>query len=417
MNDTIEDQRSWTEDQRFWTQAAAWLVALLLASTVLFAVGYRTRDADSRLYAEIASHMAQSPFAAWIAPEFPPGWFMSGLFREHPIGIHLLPAMLASLGLPALQAAYVANALYQALSLILLVRLAGTRVPFLEANALGFLLQLLPIAFTFRVRANHEQAVLLCLLVALYGIERARSRPAWGLAVVAGLVGLLLVKGVLVIMGFGACALWLLTLPRQEEPSANRAAWASLGIAALAVLGAALAYDLLYRQVTGEPFWSTYLRRQLGAAAVAQSSAVVLQKVTNLVWYVGRVVWFSFPWSLALAVTVAVTCAGHRREGSATAERGRSGVLFVLLLTAFYVGAFSLSDRRADRYIFPVYYAVGAAGALAALRAWPRLRRLAIRLDPARAWLPAAVWLALFALHLVGGWLGTPTVKLSATDW
>ena len=55
-----------------------------------------------------------------------------------------------------------------------------------EARALRLFAQLLPIAFTFRVRANHESALLLCLLLALYGLERARTgRPSarpWSLA-------------------------------------------------------------------------------------------------------------------------------------------------------------------------------------------------------------------------------------------
>ena len=75
------------------------------------------------------------------------------------------------------------------------------------------------------------------------------------------------------------------------------------------------------------------------------------------------------------------------------------------------MGLFSLSDRRADRYIFPVYYAVGAAGGVAALRASTRLRRLAVALD--RPWVPAAVWVVTFAAHLFAGRLGLPTVKIA----
>jgi hypothetical protein len=77
-----------------------------------------------------------------------------------------------------------------------------------------------------------------------------------------------------------------------------------------------------------------------------------------------------------------------------------------------YVGLFSLFDRRADRYIFPAYYAVGAAGGVAALRASPRLRRLAGTLD--RPWVPAAVWGVTFVAHLFAGRLGLPTVKVWA---
>jgi 4-amino-4-deoxy-L-arabinose transferase-like glycosyltransferase len=394
-------------------EAFAWVVVLLLSAVVLAVLGYQTRDADSRLYAEIAARMAPLPVSQWIAPSFPPGWFMSGLFREHPVGIHLLPALLARLGYPALQASLVLNGLYMALSLVLLQRLAATLVTEAEARSLGLFAQFLPIAFTFRIRANHEAAVLLCLLGALYGVEKARKRPAWGLAVVASLVGLLLVKGVLVVMGFGACVLWLLVRGKGDASARIAWAWAAILAALVAVASTALAYDHLYRQATGQPFWSFYLGRQLGVAAIAQSAAGLSQKAYNLVWYLGRVLWFPFPWSLTLAAALA----SRKARGPGVLDDGRrTGVLFVLLFAAFYVGAFSLSDRRADRYIFPVYYAVGAAGAVAALGTWPRLRTLVEKVEHGRAWMPAALWLALFALHILGGRLGVPTMKVWAPD-
>jgi 4-amino-4-deoxy-L-arabinose transferase-like glycosyltransferase len=396
-------------------EALAWLLALAAAAVALAALGYEARDADSRLYAEIAARMAPLPVSQWIAPSFPPGWYMSGLFREHPVGIHLLPALLARLGYPAPQAALAVNGLYVALSLVLLQRLAASVVKDTEARTVGFLAQLLPIAFTFRIRANHEAAVLLCMLLALVGVERARRRPLWGLVVVAGLVGLFLVKGVLAVMGFAACALWLV-VRRSGSPDAaarDRPAWLAL-LAALAAVGAtSVLYEHLYRQATGAPFWSFYLGRQLGVAAVEQSSAFLAQKAFNLVWYFGRVLWFPFPWSLTLA---AALVSRKARPQGASDGGTRAGALFVVGFTLLYLGAFSLSDRRADRYIFPVYYAVGAGGVVAALRAWPRLRSLAETLDRAHAWKQAALWLALFALHILAGRLGVPTVKVWAPD-
>jgi len=388
--------------------------ALVLSALALVALGYQARDADSRLYSEIAARLAPLPAAQWIAPRFPPGWFMSGLFREHPVGIHLLPALLARLCYPANQASLAVNGLYVVLGLVLLQRLAARVVSEVEAHTLGFAAQLLPIAFTFRIRANHEAAVLLCILLALLGVEEARRRPAWGLAVVAGLVGLLLVKGVLVVMGFAACALWLLVRGQADPSARNRRAWVAI-LAALAAVGAtAVVYEHLYRQATGEPFWSFYLGRQLGVAAIEQSAGGLSQKAYNLVWYLGRVLWFPFPWSL----TWAAALVKRRRllAPSGTDEGTRTGALFVACFTLLYVAAFSLSDRRADRYIFPVYTAVGAAGAVAALRAWPRLRSFAEMLDRRRAWAQAALWLALFAAHILAGRLGLPTVKVWAPD-
>ncbi len=400
------------------TSVVAWALVLAAAWVALAALHYRTRDADSRLYAEIVARMSEAPAAAWIAPDFPPDWFMSGPFREHPVGLFVPAAALARLGYPALQAAYALNALYQVLTIVLLQRLAAALVPGLQARALGWLVQLLPIAFTFRVRANHEQAVLLCLVAALCGIERARSRPRWALLTVAALASLVLVKGVLAVFGPALCALWLLAHGRSGTRPPHRAAWAGLAVGVAAMATAAVAYELLYRKATGQPFWSSYLSQQLGVAAVSQSAGGLAQKAYNLVWYLGRVLWFPFPWSLTLLAAgwhgPWLWRRGAAGARSSPADGAVRGAVFVAGMVLLYVGLFSLSDRRADRYIFPVYYAVGSAGAVAALRMWPRFRNVAERLD--RPWVPAAVWCLAFFAHAVGGRLGLPTVKIWGPD-
>ena len=392
------------------------MLALVAGVAALAAVGYRARDADSRLYAEMAALLSEAPAAGWIAPDFPPGWYMSGPFREHPAGLLVPAAALARLGYPAPQAAYALNALYQVLTIVLIQRLAATLVPGLESRALGWLVQLLPIAFTFRIRANHEQALLLCLVAALYGTERSRSRPRFALLTVAGLVGLLLVKGVLAVFGPALCALWLLSrrLTASRPAPSDRAAWLGLVAGVVAMGAVAGAYESLYRLTTGQPFWSFYLARQLGVAAEAGGETGLLAKAGNLAWYLGRVAWFPFPWSLALLLAAwraRRLPARLAASGDSPSARGAlAGGLFAVATVVLYVGLFSLSDRRADRYIFPVYYGVGAAGGVAALRMSTRLRSLAGTLD--RPWVPAAVWAVTFAAHLFAGRLGLPTVKI-----
>ena len=398
--------------QAFSRGVLSWLVVLAAGWTGLIAVNYRARDPDSRLYAEISARMAMAPAEGWIAPEFPQGWYMNGLYREHPVGLFVPSAALARLGYPPEQAAYAMNAVYQVLGIVLLQRLAATRVPDLEARALGWLIQLLPIAFTFRIRANQEAAVLLCLLAALYGTERVRERPRFAVLTAAGLVGLLLVKGIFAGFGPALCVLWLASRRvATGERGGDRAAWAGIAAGVLAMAVAAAVYELLYRQASGEPFWSFYVARQLGvAAATTDASSPIGGWIYNLVWYLGRVLWFPFPWSLALALALWRASRGSREGGADAAAR--AGALFAIAAGALYVGLFCFSDRRADRYIFPVYYAVGAAGIVAALRGIPSLRKLVTRLD--RPWLPAAMWGMTFALHLVAGRLGLPTVKVWA---
>ncbi len=397
-------------------RTVAWVVVLSAAWVALATRGYASRDPDSRLYAEITAQMAQAPAAGWIAPDFPPGWFMTGPFREHPVGLFVPAALVAKLGYPAGQAAYAMNALYQAATLVLLPALAAALVAGNEARALGWLLQLLPIAFTYRIRANHEPAFLLCLVLALLGTERSRRDPRFAALTALGLVGLLLVKGVFAVFGPALCALWLLTAPPPASTGAlpARRAWLGLGLATAVMALAAALYEVLYRQATGEPFWSFYLSRQLGVAAVSGTGHAAVQKSLNLAWYLGRVLWFSFPWSLVLLAS-AVTARLARRRSAGRSERAEqhrlaAGAAFVAGTLLLYVLAFSFFDRRADRYVFPVYFAVGAAGAVAALRRSPRFAAVAARLD--RPWASPAVFWLTFVAHVLAGPLGVPTVKI-----
>ena len=400
-------------------EALAWLLALAAGWALLAVLDYKARDPDSRLYSEIAARMARQPLARWVAPEFPPGWYMSGPFREHPAGLFFPAAALADLGYPAEQAAYAMNALYQVLTLVLLQRLAAAVADGVAARALGWLLQLVPIAFTFRIRANQEQAVLLCLVAALVGLERVRRRPAWAVLTAAALAGLVLVKGLFALLGPALCALWLLARSTSVAPEqrADGRAWLALGLGTAAALAVAGGYEAWYRDVTGEAFWSPYLGRQLGVAAATgpaaalASAPLLARKAYNLVWYLGRVIWFAFPWSLVLLL------ASVRRSfpgGHAAVTKARSGAIFALATVILYLLVFSAFDRRADRYLFPAYYAAAAAGAAFALCASSRFRRLAERLD--RPWVPAAVWLVTFLLHVAGGRIGVPTVKVWTAD-
>jgi 4-amino-4-deoxy-L-arabinose transferase-like glycosyltransferase len=386
-------------------QSGAWLLALAAAWLALAALGYSSRDADSRLYAEIAARMSDAPAESWIAPEAPPGSYLSGLFREHPAGLFWPAALLAKLGYPDVQAAYAMNTLYQVATLVLIAVLAASLVPDREARALAWLLQLLPIAFTYRVRANHEQALLLCLVVALLGTEWSRRSARWAALTAIGLAGMLLVKGIFAVFGPVLCALWLLASRRDPERTAGASrAWAGLALAVLAMAATALAYEWLYRSASGEPFWSFYVSRQLGVATAGEAASAVLPKAVNVLFYVGRILWFAFPWSLALLFA--------RRHRTAGDERGRAvGAGFVAGTLLVYVLAFSLFDRRADRYVFPAYYAAGTGGAVAALVLWPRFRRVAEKLD--KPWIPAAVFGLTFALHVLAGRLGVPTVKIT----
>ena len=310
----------------------------------------------------------------------------------------VVPALLGRAGYPPPQAAYAINSLYQVASFALVTLIAATLVP-RHAVALGCILQLLPIAFVFRVRANQEYAVLAALLLAVYATERACTRPAWIAGMLAGFCGVLLVKGVFAFMVPVACGLWVMSrAPSNARPRQDWAAWTGLALMPIAGAIVTPAYEAAYVNVTGRSFLEIYRSRQLPEDALGAGS--LLRRVAYTAsWYVARIVWYP----------VSVESDGHGRRGRLRAARavvavsqtvqssddrsaGWQGAWFAVVTALVLTATFSIAHRKADRYIFPVYFLIGAAGAGVALRRSEGLSRLASKLD--RPWIPGALYLS-----------------------
>lgn len=390
--------------------AIAWAVAWIITAALIAAGHFQSRDPDSQLYAGISARLATQPVERWIAPEWWGFWNSEGLYCEHPVGMFVVPAALVRAGYPPLQAAYAINALYQILSFALVTAIAASVTSRREATALGSILQILPIAFVFRVRANQEYAVLAGLLFALYATERARTRPVWSLGMIAGFAAVLLVKGVFAVMVPIVCVLWLVArLPASGSRLESRAAWGA--IAVMPVVGVLIAwgYDAAYLHVTGRSFLEIYQTRQLPEAAIAGESPIVRTLYTGT-WYLTRMAWYPFPWSVLAAGFAALSIArgswlpwesGRQTRDSgppASEDDGRRGAWFAFVSGIVLAGAFSLAHRKADRYIFPAYFLIAAAGAGPALRRFPRLARLAAWAD--HPWTPAVLYVTLVVLTM-----------------
>jgi 4-amino-4-deoxy-L-arabinose transferase-like glycosyltransferase len=381
--------------------AVAWTAAWVITALLIGVAGYESRDPDSQLYAGISARLVREPVSQWIAPQWWGFWNSEGPYCEHPVGMFVVPAVLGRLGYPPEQAAYAINSLYQIICFALVTMIAAAVTSGSEARALGSILQLLPIAFVFRVRANQEYAVLAGLLFALYATERARSRPPWALGMVAGFCAVLLVKGVFALMVPVVCALWLVSRwPGNEPRFSDRAAWAGIAAMPLAAVVVAWAYESVYVRTTGQSFLRIYQSRQIPEQALAGQSPVVRAAYTAS-WYLTRVVWYGFPWS----VVAAAAGAKAMRRGEWLPWRGagdgpdRRAAWFAIASGTLLTALFSLAHRKADRYIFPVYFLVAAAGAGTALRKFPWLARAARRAD--RVWVPAVLYVLLVLLTIL----------------
>lgn len=383
--------------------AVAWLAVWTVTAAVLALTGFASGDPDSQLYAGISARLVVEPVRLWIAPEWWGFWNSTGPYAEHPVGMFVVPALLGRLGYPPLVAAYAVNAWYQCVVFFLAALLGRTVMGARNGAALAWTLQLLPIAFVFRVRANQEYAVLAGVVLALYATERARTRPGWTAGMLAGFTGVLLVKGVFALMVPVCCAGWLIARDGWRGVRSVRTAWAAT--VAMPVAGAAVAalYEWTYVQVTGRSFLALYQSRQLPEDAL-QAGSLAARTAYTAVWYVARVLWYAFPWSLVALAATAKALADRRwrrpvGEGEDTGASARQGAWFAIVTAVALTAAFSLAHRKADRYIFPVYFLIGAAGAGIAAHRSPAFGRLVARLD--RPWTGPALYLTLFLISMI----------------
>jgi len=391
-------------------EALAWAGGFLLVALLLVILRFTSDDPDSALYAGLAERLAAEPVARWIAPEwwgFWPEALMTGLFREHPAGILILPAALSRAGIPAEQGAYIVGIAAGLASVLMIGTLVGRLTSREHGRAALVLLQLMPVAFIFRIRANHEYPMLVCLLVTIIGLEcvRGRSRTITAIALAAiGLTGGLLIKGVFVVLILAGAGIWVAVNPLGG--AGVRARQVGVGLAAIALTAlAAFAYDAAYRGATGVTFWAPYWERQLGPLTIVTPLEGASALASHVVFYVSRLLWHPAPWSAALVI------AGWRRRHTwkrwrdwlRTTSSAERGLLFVLGFSAASVIILSPSSRFAERYAFSATYATAAAGVVVACVIWPRLAATIRRIDAAIPALPALIWTSLMVLRLVAG--------------
>jgi hypothetical protein len=374
-----------------------WLAVIATAATLLVAFDYQSRDPDSALYARLSADLSRQPVSRWIAPEWGGAWNTQGLFREHPVGILLPSAAAIRLGFPPEQAAYAVNLLYQTAVILLMPLVGGLVVRRADAQALAWLLQLLPVSFVYRIRGNQEHPLLMCFLAMIYATDRARTHPGWIAVVVVSFCWLALIKGAFAMFALAAASLWILVVPPRND-DVNWRAWLGLAAAVLAATAMFAAYEAAYVRVTGESFLDFYRSTRLGESMDLSDPRIVPHTLRNVVWYLGRLAWFGAPWSLA---AFGVWAMWLRSPRAALDQRtDRRAALWALLTTVAFIAVLSPANVRAERFIFPLYFVVAALGFAAASRRSAALDRLAARTAD-YWWLPAAAWLVLFLASIV----------------
>jgi 4-amino-4-deoxy-L-arabinose transferase-like glycosyltransferase len=379
-------------------ERAVYAAGFLIAAALLYATHFTSHDGDSALYAGIAHYTSAEPMRDWIAPKWWGLWEGSQvdeLFVEHPAGLFWIPAALGRLGLDGGPSSYVVGIAAGLGSLLLLASLVERIAGAAAARAVRLLAPLMPVAFVFRVRANHEYPMLFFLLLALLALERVRQRARWWPPVAIAFAGALVVKGVFALLVIGAAGLWLLLAPSNDARNRSRA-WAAFAAAVVVTIAVALGYDDWYASVTGHPFWITYWARQVGPMTFASPLEQMGVILKHLRFYGLHVLWYSAPWTLVLAWCGFNAWRAHGRSSAATASTGETRALtFALLFAAASLIALSIPSRVAERYAFSAGMIIGAAGIVSSMHMWPAWRRWIERVDASVPALPALVWAAL----------------------
>ena len=162
-----------------------------------------------------------------------------------------------------------------------------------------------------------------------------------------------------------------------------------------------IGYEALYVRTTGESFLEFYGSTRLGQSILLTDPRVVPHALVNVGWYLLRLAWFAAPWSLMAFAVVSIwllaAVQGRTREQFELASS--RGIQWVVLTTVVSIAVLSPALVRAERFIFPAYFAIGSVGVVAAIRTFAGAGRLAVRTDR-YVWLPAAVWMVTFLLSL-----------------
>jgi 4-amino-4-deoxy-L-arabinose transferase-like glycosyltransferase len=332
-------------------------LALISYGVIVSIFPFDYHDSDSSCYSRISQELAYEPLSTWCAPQWYGHGGNQGLFRDHPPGLFWLPALLVRAGVKASRAALCANFIYILLGLYFLFKLAALYGDAALGWAAVFGFVLTPIFMQYLVRANHEQPLNLAVVAGLYGLARSSRAFRYKALFAAALVFAVFIKGLsAIILSILAFLFWLIL-------SRNRKTFTLIVVAHLLMLATVALFEGWYRSVTHSSFLAVYIAFQGGRTV--QAVFAPLRKLYNLMWYGGRALWFSAPW-------VYFALYGLFKYGKKKLALAKDTLIQFLFGGSAAVMAFiSLSDRKADRYIFPAYLLLSFAGVYALSRMKP----------------------------------------------
>lgn len=117
-----------------------------------------------------------------------------------------------------------------------------------------------------------------------------------------------------------------------------------------------------------------------------------MHKVFNFVWYLGRGLWFPFPWIFFVFYGI------YKSKKTNICLLENRFFKFCLFGSTLIILWFSLFDRKADRYIFSAYCLLAVSGIWALIQIKPKMLHI---LNKKKKLLPIYLSLGLIIFSLI----------------
>ena len=350
-----------------------WISVVTIFAIVLSKVDYRARENDSRLYTKFLQQISQRPFSKIVEVHWVKSHYMdrtSPYVRDHLIGQFIVPYAMVKLGIDASNALYLFNTIIQIGWLYLLFYLVRL---FTGSSHEDLLLwgMLLPPAWVYALRANHEQPLLFCTLLAIVAGVKLGDNWRWIGLVIVSVLWAFLIKG----FGFMMVPIAFGTTFIINHFKMTTEFWSKLIISIVLVtlsLGlCAYGYEQWFYSLTGESFFEAYWRIQIvGRSLDGNTGFNVLGKLYNSYYYFSRILAYSAPWSLMFLGIVFWKRAEFALWWTSNSKLVLSFSIYIII----NILIFSLIDRKASRYLFPAYFLAYALFASSVLFWKPKWR-------------------------------------------
>ncbi|OFZ51289.1 MAG: hypothetical protein A2381_01635 [Bdellovibrionales bacterium RIFOXYB1_FULL_37_110] len=330
---------------------------------MLIATKFQARENDSRLYTIFVTQLTlDKPLSEIVALE----WRGQSEYadphnpyvRDHFIGQFIFPVILSKLGFPSEYSLYFLNTLYRLLLIFMLYLIVKEFIEKETAIIILWALPLTPINFSYQLRANHEQLLSLCIALCVLGLIKINKGILYQILFITGFVFSFLTKGLAAIILFPTLAfIWFVLYFKPNQKKMTNLVW--LIFSFLVLLLVFYLYELWFKKVTGYPLIEAYYQIQIYERSLQEGSTTnsfLMQKIGNFLYYISRTLINGLPWSLLLIVAIIIK---YLKTKKLKSEFPKSTTMLIWILASFpviYILLFSISDRLAQRYIFPAYY-------------------------------------------------------------